>query len=60
MKRCKEVHRAKETRPGGWKRYVDCRCGLQHGHDDSHSCRKHNVKFAVLRNMTVQTTAELR
>ena len=60
MKRCKEVHSAKETKPGGWKRYVDCRCDLKEGHDGSCRCKEHNKQFVVLRHMTVQTTASPR
>ena len=56
MARCPEVHSAKETKPGGWTRRVDCPCDLAEGHDDSHYCGKHGTKFAVLRRMTVSTT----
>ena len=56
MADCIETHRAKETKSGGWKRYVDCRCDLEAGHEESHRCRKHRTKFAVLRRMTVYTS----
>ena len=57
MAKCREMHSAKETKPGGWSRRVDCGCDLEEGHDESHSCTQHKVKFAVLRKMTVTTTA---
>ena len=49
MGRCPEVHSAKQTKPGGWTRHVDCPCDLELDHDGSHRCSEHRCTFAVLR-----------